>query len=76
MTEKEPREHGVIFGRGDELGDGVEEPPMAHGTSSFRIPGYTPAPIAFGAPPEEVIELTGEIPWELRDDPPNEPVLH
>ena len=44
MTEKEPREHGIILGRGDELGDDVE--------------------------------LTGEILWELRGNPPSGPILH
>ena len=76
MTEKEPREHGVIFGRGDDLGDDVEEPPMSYLGGIIRIPGYAPAPIAFGTAPEENVKLTGEIPWELRDDPPGEPVTH
>ncbi|HEY5229450.1 MAG TPA: hypothetical protein VIJ11_00975 [Galbitalea sp.] len=71
MTEKEPREHGILFGRGDELADDVEEPPMAEPWYGFRIPGYAPGPIAFGEPPKEDVELTGEIPWELRDEPPS-----
>jgi hypothetical protein len=71
MTEKEPREHGLIFGRGDELG-GAEEPP----TGPPPILPYYGSPIPFGSPPEEDVELTGEIPWELRDEPPSEAVVH
>jgi hypothetical protein len=79
MAEKEEREHGILFGRGDDLGDDVEEPPM--GRSKLfpvigNIPGYGPPPIAFGDPPPEPVELEGEIPWELRDEPPSGPVLH
>jgi hypothetical protein len=72
MTEKEPREHGILFGRGEPLGDEVEEPPTAYTPGSMQIPGYGASPIAFGRPPEEAVELTGEIPWELREDPPDE----
>ena len=66
------RDHGIIFGRGDELGDDVEEPPMAARPGGLQMPGYVPAPIAFGEPPAEEIELAGEIPWELRDEAPGE----
>jgi len=59
-----------IFGRGDDLGDDVEPPPVAHAPREFRVPGYRAEPIAFGAPPDDEVELTGEIPWELRDDEP------
>jgi hypothetical protein len=72
MTEKEPREHGLIFGRGDDLGDDVEPPP----TGPPRIPPPYAAPIPFGSPPEDEIELTGEIPWELQDEPPTGPIVH
>jgi hypothetical protein len=75
VSEKEPREHGILFGRGEELGDDVEEPPTAYAPGAIQIPGYSPPPIAFGRPPREDIELTGEIPWELRDDPPSEPAV-
>lgn len=67
MPEKEPREHGLIFGRGDDLPDGVEEPPV--GASPFGVPIYGPGPIPFGDPPREKVEIEGEVPWELRDDP-------
>ena len=76
MTAKEPREHGILFGRGDELGDDVEEPPMAYTPGAIRIAGYSPGPIAFGAPPEEEIALVGAIPWELRDEPSSRRVIH
>jgi hypothetical protein len=70
---REPRKHGIVFGRGDELPDDVEEPPMKSGPV---IPGYNFAPIAFSQPPEEDIELVGEIPWELREEPPSGPIFH
>jgi hypothetical protein len=73
MSEKEPREHGILFGRGDELGDNVEEPPMAYQPFAIKIPVYGPGPVAFGAPPTEPVELTGDIPWELQDEGASEP---
>jgi hypothetical protein len=73
MTEKEPREHGLIFGRGDELGDDVEEPPMGH---IPVVPLYGPTAVPFGDPPPEKVDLVGEVPWELRDEPPSGPVIH
>jgi hypothetical protein len=72
MTEKEPREHGILFGRGEELGDNVEAPP----TGPPPVLPWYGEPVPFGAPPEEDVELTGEIPWELRDEPPRGPVIH
>jgi hypothetical protein len=75
MSEKEPREHGILFGRGEDLGDDVEEPPMAYQPFAIRIPVYGPGPVAFGAPPPEEVELTGEIPWELRDESTSKPVI-
>jgi hypothetical protein len=76
VTVKEPRKHGIIFGRGDELGDDVEEPPMPKRWGWIPIPVYNSAPMAFSEPPTEEIELTGEIPWELRDEPPTGPIFH
>jgi hypothetical protein len=76
ITVKEPREHGIIFGRGDELGSDVEEPPMPYSPGHFGIPGYSPAPMAFSDPPKEDVELAGEIPWELREEPPSGPIFH
>jgi hypothetical protein len=69
FTVKQPRKHGIIFGRGDELGADVEAPPMPPRWGALQISGYAPAPVAFSSPPKEDIELTGDIPWELRDDP-------
>jgi hypothetical protein len=67
MTRKPPREHGLIFGRGDALDDGVEEPP----TGAAPVLPWYGAPIPFGDPPPAPIELAaGDIPWELREDPP------
>jgi hypothetical protein len=70
MARRKPREHGVIFGRGDELDAGVEEPPMAVAPFGFGtgIPVYTGAPIPFGDPPPEPVKLVGDVPWELRED--------
>jgi hypothetical protein len=67
---KEPRKHGILFGRGDELGAEVEAPPMPPRWGSLQIPGYSAANMAFSQPPEEPVELEGEIPWELQDEPP------
>jgi hypothetical protein len=71
-----PRRHGIIFGRGDALAPDVEEPPMPDRRSGMQILGYGPGPIAFSQPPAEEAQIAGEIPWELRDDPPSEPVVH
>jgi hypothetical protein len=76
VTVKEPPEHGILLGRGDELGGDVEEPPMPERRGLMQIPGYSTAPIAFSEPPKEDVELTGEIPWELRDEPPSGPIFH
>jgi hypothetical protein len=67
----EPRKHGLIFGRGDDLGAPPGDPPSPPGSQFGGLPiGGTTGPW-FGAehPPEDG-QLTGEIPWELRDDPP------
>lgn len=76
FTEKEPRRHGILFGRGDELGADIEAPPGTPRPGDFYIPGYTPAPVPFGQPPQEDVEVVGEIPWELRDQPPTGPIFH
>jgi len=73
MKDREPREHGIIFGRGDDVADDVEEPPMAYQPFAIQIPVYGPGPVAFGAPPKEEVELTGDIPWELQDEPTAKP---
>jgi hypothetical protein len=76
MTIREPRKHGIIFGRGDELADDVEEPPLSPAWGAITIPGYAPGPIAFNTPPAEEVKLTGDIPWELREEPPSGPIFH
>ncbi len=73
---REPRRHGILFGRGEELAPDVEEPPMPDRRGGLRIVGYSPAPVAFSEPPKEEIELTGDIPWELQDEPPTGPTFH
>jgi hypothetical protein len=73
---KDPREHGILFGRGDDLEVDVEEPPMPDRRSAMQIPGYSPAAMAFSQPPGEDAELAGEIPWELRNEPPTEATFH
>jgi hypothetical protein len=74
MTKKETREHGLIFGRGEALGENVEEPPMSYSPNTLDIPGYSASPMAFNEPPKDDVELEGEIPWELRDDSTEAPV--
>jgi hypothetical protein len=75
ITVKDPREHGILFGRGDDLEVGVEAPPMPE-RGGIQIPDYGPAPMAFSQPPVEDAKVTGEIPWELRDEPPSGPTFH
>ena len=65
MSTKEPREHGLLFGRGDDLPEGVEEPPFGH---IPVVPLYGPTPVPFGEPPSEPVTIEGEIPWELQDE--------
>ena len=74
VEEKEPREHGLIFGRGDDLGAPVGDPPSPPGTQFGGIPGGGGRPwYGEEAPPKG--ELEGDVPWELRDEPPSGPVL-
>jgi len=76
VAEKHPRKHGIIFGRGDELADDVEAPPMPDRMLAFQIPGYNSAPMAFSQAPEEDAEVIGDVPWELQDEPPTGPIFH
>jgi len=73
FTEKEPRKHGIIFGRGDELAKDVEQPPTPEWTA---IPAYGPGPVPFSEPPKEDVEVVGDVPWELREEPPSGPIFH
>ena len=63
--EKGSRERGKIFGRGNDLPDDVEEPPLGH---IPVVPLYGPTAVPFGDPPPEQVELVGDVPWELQDD--------
>jgi hypothetical protein len=66
--EQDPREHGLIFGRGDELPAGTEEPPARHSfLEALYGPASSPGAIAFADPPAEEVTLVGDIPWELQD---------
>ena len=71
---KEPREHGILFGRGDDLGAPVGGAPSAPGSQFAGLNGAG-ARVWYGeeVPPEGKLE--GDIPWELRDEPPSGPVL-
>lgn len=75
VPSKESHKHGIVLDRGGKARRDVEEPPMAAGWGA-QIPGWGGAPVAFGAPPDEEVELVGDIPWELRDEPPSGPIFH
>ena len=45
---------------------GEEEPPPVGPWSAFNL--YS-SPVPFGGPPSEPVEIDGEVPWELREDP-------
>jgi hypothetical protein len=49
---------------------GEEEPPPVGPWSAFNL--YS-SPVPFGGPPAEPVEIDGEVPWELRDDPDPDP---
>jgi hypothetical protein len=70
----ETREHGILFGRGDDLGAPVGGAPSAPGSQFAGLNGAG-ARVWYGedVPPEGEIE--GDVPWELRDEPPSGPVL-
>ncbi len=73
-TVKEPREHGVLFGRGDDLGAPPGSAPAPPGSQFGGIPGSSYVWGDSEPPPEG--ELEGDIPWELRDEPPSGPIFH
>jgi hypothetical protein len=66
------REHGILFGRGDDLGAPVGGAPSPPGSQFAGLNGAGAEPWFSGAPPEG--ELKGDIPWELRDEPPSTPM--
>ncbi len=45
---------------------GEEEPPPVGPRSALNL--YS-SPVPFGGPPNEPVEIDGEIPWELQDQP-------
>jgi hypothetical protein len=63
-TKDEPVDDSELHGE-------AEEPPP--GDDFFS--GMFTEPQPFALPPEEPVEVVGEIPWELRDDdtPPTKP---
>lgn len=46
---------------------GRPEPPPV---GKWAFYSSTRDPIPFGSPPDELVEVVGEVPWELRDDEP------
>jgi hypothetical protein len=76
VNAKEPREHGILFGRGDDLGAPPGDPPSPPGSQFGGMPyGGTNGPWFGGELPPEDAKLTDEIPWELRDEPPSGPTF-
>ena len=71
---KEPREHGILFGRGDDLGAPVGDAPAPSGSQFGGMPGSGPWAWTGSEPPPEG-QLEGEVPWELRDEPQTGPVI-
>jgi hypothetical protein len=76
VTMKEAREHGILFGRGDDLGAPVGDPPAAKGSQFGGIPGNRSGVWPVGDPSPDDAEDVGEIPWELRSEPPSGPIFH
>jgi len=75
-TVKEPREHGILFGRGDDLGAPAGDPPASPPNQFGGMPGITTGLWPLEQPPLDDGELTGEIPWELKEEPPSGPIFH
>jgi hypothetical protein len=72
----EPRKHGILFGRGDDLGAPVGDPPSPPGTQFGGMPwGGTNGPWYGSEHPPEGGQLEGDTPWELKDAPANGPVF-
>lgn len=73
---KEPRKHGILFGRGDDLGAPPGDPPSPVPSPFGGMPGRSNGPWYGRESPPEDAQLTDDIPWELRDEPPSEPVFN
>jgi hypothetical protein len=70
MAERDGREHGLIFGRGDDVDEDAQEPPSSPRFGAWNgIPVYNGPPIPFGEPPPEPVKLVGDVPWELQEGP-------
>src|ERR1700710_2911697 len=64
---KQPRKHGILFGRGDDLGAPPGDPPSPPGSQFGGMPyGGTTGPWSTVDLPPEEGEITAEIPWELK----------
>jgi hypothetical protein len=72
---KEPREHGVIFGRGDDLGAPAGDPPSPPGSQFGGMPGGGGRAWETEELPPPDAPFDGDIPWELQDEPPTGPIL-
>jgi hypothetical protein len=71
----EPRRHGILFGRGDDLGAPPGDPPSPPGSQFGGLPGRgTGAWFGSEIPPEGT--LTPDVPWELKDEPPTGPIFN
>lgn len=46
---------------------GRQEPPPVS-KAPVPIGGMTTSPTPFGSPPDEPVEIVGDVPWEFRDD--------
>ena len=73
---KEHREHGFLFGRGDDLGAPPGDPPAATPKQFAGMPGSSNGAWYGNELPPEDAKLTGDIPWELREEPPTGPIFN
>ena len=70
---KEPRHHGIIFGRGDDLGQPVGLPDSADPLLNLYPNSRAVGPVG-DIPPEGEISKEDE-PWELQDAPQTGPII-
>ena len=74
VPRKDAREHGILFGRGDDLGAPVGGAPSPPGSQFAGLNGAGAEPwYGTEVPPEGKLE--GDIPWELRDEPQTGPII-